>query len=100
MASQRMRKPERGIFHAALRVPEVEPNSAVLVDDTEANLVAARSVDMSAVHFRTTQQAVAELTRLDMGPRPARSSAKDASCADRRLGSVQSRSAPGPPCST
>jgi len=58
------RKPERAIFDLTLGRLGVPPEAAVLVDDAEVNCVAAREYGLSAVHFRTTEQALAELDEL------------------------------------
>ncbi|HWK29433.1 MAG TPA: HAD family phosphatase [Solirubrobacter sp.] len=58
------RKPEPEIYAltlARLGLPAVE---CAFVDDVEVNVVAARDAGMHAIHFRSTEQAIAELDAL------------------------------------
>jgi epoxide hydrolase-like predicted phosphatase len=58
-----MRKPEREIYELTLERlgGGIEPGDCVFVDDVEVNCDAARELGMRAVHFRDTEQALAEL---------------------------------------
>jgi epoxide hydrolase-like predicted phosphatase len=56
-----MRKPDLEIYELTLERLGLPAASALLVDDIEANCVAAREVGMSAVWFRDTDQAIAEV---------------------------------------
>jgi epoxide hydrolase-like predicted phosphatase len=56
-----MRKPEPGIYELVLERLALPAGSALLVDDIEANCVAARELGISAVWFRDTEQAIAEV---------------------------------------
>jgi putative hydrolase of the HAD superfamily len=58
------RKPERKIYELTLAALGVEPHEAVFVDDVEINCRAAAELGMATVHFRSTEQAVAELEAL------------------------------------
>jgi epoxide hydrolase-like predicted phosphatase len=59
-----IRKPDRAIYDLTLERLGVPAEAAVLVDDTEVNCTAAREYGLSAVHFRSTEQALAELATL------------------------------------
>jgi putative hydrolase of the HAD superfamily len=55
-------KPEERIFRIALEQLQVEPSEALFVDDVEANAMAARTLGMTAILHRSTQET---LRRLD-----------------------------------
>jgi epoxide hydrolase-like predicted phosphatase len=59
-----IRKPDRAIFDLTLEQLGVPAEAALLIDDTEINCAAAREFGLSAVHFRTTEQTLAELDLL------------------------------------
>jgi putative hydrolase of the HAD superfamily len=67
-----MRKPDPEIYRLTVsRLGEVEPHECMFVDDNEANVEAARALGMTAVHFRSNEQAIPEiraLARLDGAP--------------------------------
>jgi FMN phosphatase YigB (HAD superfamily) len=42
----------------------VEPHECLFVDDNEANIEAARRLGMTAVHFRSNEQAIPEIRAL------------------------------------
>ncbi len=54
------RKPERRIYDLTLERLGVAAESALLIDDVEVNCQAARAIGMTAVWFRSTEQAIAE----------------------------------------
>jgi epoxide hydrolase-like predicted phosphatase len=56
-----VRKPDREIFEITLRELGVAPQAALLVDDIDVNCDAARGLGMRAVHFRSNEQAIAEI---------------------------------------
>jgi epoxide hydrolase-like predicted phosphatase len=56
-----MRKPDPGIYELTLRQLGVPPEAAVLIDDIDVNCAAARELGMSAIQFRSTDQAVADV---------------------------------------
>ena len=57
-----MRKPEPRIYTLTLeRMGAVEPSECLFIDDNEVNAEAARQLGMHAVHFRSTEQAIAEI---------------------------------------
>jgi putative hydrolase of the HAD superfamily len=57
-----MRKPERGIYELTLeRLGAVAAEECLFVDDNELNVEAARKLGMTAVHFRSNAQAIAEI---------------------------------------
>jgi epoxide hydrolase-like predicted phosphatase len=56
-----VRKPDREIFEITLRELGVAPEAALLVDDIDVNCDAARGLGMRAVHFRSNEQAIAEI---------------------------------------
>jgi putative hydrolase of the HAD superfamily len=55
------RKPEPRIYEITLERLEVRAGAALFVDDVELNCSAARELGMSAVWFRSTEQAIAEI---------------------------------------
>jgi putative hydrolase of the HAD superfamily len=57
-----MRKPEPEIYELTLqRLDGIDPAECLFVDDVEVNIEAARALGMSAVHFRDSSQAIAEI---------------------------------------
>jgi epoxide hydrolase-like predicted phosphatase len=54
-------KPDRRIYRLTCERLGVAPSEAVMVDDLEANVVAAREVGMRAVRFQSTAQAIGDL---------------------------------------
>jgi putative hydrolase of the HAD superfamily len=55
------RKPEPRIYELTLERLGVAAGAALLVDDIELNCTAARELGISAVWFRSTEQAIAEI---------------------------------------
>ena len=55
------RKPEPEIYELTLERLGVDAAQAVFIDDIEVNCTAARELGMHAVHFRSTDQAIAEI---------------------------------------
>ena len=56
------RKPEREIYELTLERLGVSARQALFIDDIDVNCDAARALGMSAVHFRDTDQALAEIS--------------------------------------
>jgi putative hydrolase of the HAD superfamily len=57
-----MRKPEREIYDLTVeRLDGVPAEACLFVDDIELNCDAARDVGMQAVHYRQSNQAIAEI---------------------------------------
>jgi epoxide hydrolase-like predicted phosphatase len=54
-------KPDRRIYRLTCERLGVAPSEAVMVDDAETNVVAAREVGMRAVLFQSTAQAISHL---------------------------------------
>lgn len=67
-----MRKPDAEIYELTLeRLGGPAPETCLFIDDIEANVVAARDLGLSAVHYRSNDQAIAEIREaagLDGGP--------------------------------
>jgi putative hydrolase of the HAD superfamily len=59
-----LRKPEQPIFQLAADRLGVAPQDCVFVDDTFANVRAARAMGMAAVHFTGEAEQLAEVERL------------------------------------
>jgi putative hydrolase of the HAD superfamily len=57
------RKPEPRIYQITLERLDVAPQSALLIDDVEANCEGARVVGIEAIRFRSTEQAIEEIER-------------------------------------
>ena len=56
-----VRKPDREIYAITIERLGVEPAAALLIDDIELNCDAAREFGMSAVWFRSNEQAIADI---------------------------------------
>jgi putative hydrolase of the HAD superfamily len=63
-AFEGMRKPEPEIYALTLSRLGLEAGECAFVDDVEVNVVAAREVGMHGIHFRETDQVIAELDAL------------------------------------
>jgi len=63
------RKPEPRIYEITLERLGVSADAALLVDDIELNCTAARELGMTAVWFRSTEQAIEEIEALLSRPR-------------------------------
>lgn len=57
-------KPEAKIYEIALKQAGVSPNEAVFVDDFIENIDACEALGMHGIHFRSPEQALAELKQL------------------------------------
>jgi putative hydrolase of the HAD superfamily len=64
-----VRKPAPQIYELTLQRLGVAPQEAVFLDDIEINCDAARAVGMTAVWFRSTEQAIEELEAVLQGRR-------------------------------
>jgi len=63
-----MAKPDSEIFRLALQRAEVSACDAVFLDDAPAHVAAAKRLGMDALRFRSTAQAIADLTARFGGP--------------------------------
>ena len=61
-----LRKPDPAIYTLAAAKIGVAPGSCVFVDDTAANLPAARDLGMAVVHFTEAEPGIAEIETLLM----------------------------------
>ena len=59
-----LRKPDSAIYTLTAAKIGIPPRACVFVDDTAANLPAARDLGMAVVHFADTNSGVAEIERL------------------------------------
>jgi epoxide hydrolase-like predicted phosphatase len=57
-------KPDPRIYRVALERAGAQPEEAVFVDDVAANIEGARQLGMVGIHFRNSEQAIAELAAL------------------------------------
>jgi epoxide hydrolase-like predicted phosphatase len=57
-------KPDARIYHFALQKLGVQPDEAIFVDDMPENIAAANALGMKGVHFRSAEQALAEIKQL------------------------------------
>jgi putative hydrolase of the HAD superfamily len=66
-----MRKPDPAIYELTLeRLGDIEPTECLFIDDNEVNVEAARELGMTAIHFESTEQALADIrATLDLAPR-------------------------------
>ena len=62
-AEERLAKPDPRIFQVAAERLGVKPEEAVFVDDMLLNVEAARALGFCGVHFRETDQAIADVKR-------------------------------------
>jgi len=69
----RLRKPDPRIYELTLDRLGLPPGACAFVDDLEPNCAAAAALGMHAVHFRSTEQAVADLQALVQLSQPSRS---------------------------
>lgn len=63
-AEVRIAKPMPGIYHHALTALGVKAEESVFVDDFIENIHAANALGMKAVHFRSAEQALADVKKL------------------------------------
>lgn len=63
-AEEGLMKPDERIFRLALERLGVAPGEAVFVDDFAHNITAARLAGLQAIHFRSADQARAELEQM------------------------------------
>lgn len=68
----RLRKPDPAIYTLTAAKIDVPPRSCIFVDDTAANLPAARDLGMAVVHFTDTAAGITEIERLLNTAGPAR----------------------------
>ena len=59
-------KPSPAIFHHALREVAAMPDEAMFVDDVHENVLAAASLGISAFHFTSADELLAEFSRLGL----------------------------------
>lgn len=59
-----LRKPGAAVYELTAAKIGVEPAACVFVDDTDANLPAARELGMAVVHFTDERQSIAEIKRM------------------------------------
>lgn len=62
-AEEGVMKPEARIYHIALERLGVRPEEAVFIDDIEENVIGARKAGLHGIHFRGTDQTIAEVRR-------------------------------------
>ena len=63
-AEEGLMKPDPRIFHIGLQRAGACPNEAMFVDDSAANVRAARQLGMIAIHYRDTEATLQELSSL------------------------------------
>lgn len=63
-AEVKVMKPDRAIYELAARKLGVNPNEAVFVDDMKENVEASIAAGMYGIHFRNTEQTLAEINSL------------------------------------
>ena len=57
-------KPLPGIYHAAIDISGLPPETSLFIDDKQENCDAARAFDMQAIRFESPAQLRASLTQL------------------------------------
>ena len=65
-----IRKPDPKIFEITLQRLDVAAEEALLLDDVELNCQAARDLGLTAIWFRSTEQAIADIEAALAGPGP------------------------------
>lgn len=63
-AEIKLAKPDPEIFWQTLNVLQVQPHEAIFVDDTLENVTAANDLGIFAIHFKTAEQAMADVRSL------------------------------------
>jgi putative hydrolase of the HAD superfamily len=58
------RKPEPRIYEITLERLGLEPGDCAFIDDVDVNVTAANELGLHGIHFRTTEQVIAELDAL------------------------------------
>jgi putative hydrolase of the HAD superfamily len=56
------RKPEIEIYETALNMTNTQPENALFIDDLEENILAARSINIDAVHYTSYENLLENLT--------------------------------------
>jgi epoxide hydrolase-like predicted phosphatase len=67
-AEEGLQKPDPALFRRAVERLGVKAEEAILLDDKEANVEAAREFGMRGVHFTETNKAIADIQALLQGP--------------------------------
>lgn len=62
--TEKSRKPFPDFYHTLFSRYDIEPGTALFIDDNERNILAAQALGMQTVHFQSAQQLREELTRL------------------------------------
>jgi HAD superfamily hydrolase (TIGR01509 family) len=60
-------KPSPAIYHHALREVDAMPDEAMFIDDLQENVLAAASLGINAFHFTSTEELLAEFSRMGIG---------------------------------
>jgi epoxide hydrolase-like predicted phosphatase len=61
---EKCQKPDSKIFHITLERGRVQPHEAIFIDDTEGNVIAARSLGIHAVHYTDAELLAGQLKEL------------------------------------
>lgn len=59
-----VKKPHVGIYQLMLEKLKVPAREVIFVDDTLENIQAAQALDLRTIHFQSTEQTIAELSRI------------------------------------
>lgn len=61
---EKLAKPEPEIYHLLFKRFDVNPQKAVFIDDSQANIQSAIRLGLKTIHFQTPRQAITELRTL------------------------------------
>ena len=61
---EKLKKPDLAIYHLLLNRYHINPATAIFIDDSKANVAAAKQVGIRAIHFQRPEQLKADLIAL------------------------------------
>jgi 2-haloacid dehalogenase len=65
---EKVMKPDRAIYEILLKRTELDPHSAIYIDDRPENLTPAAALGFTTIHFTTPEALAAELGRYHLSP--------------------------------
>jgi len=64
--AEKMRKPTPGFYHILLDRYQVNPDTALFIDDNYRNILAAEKLGIKCIHFTSAEQLQSELEKLNL----------------------------------